>query len=385
MNWQSSEKEMGRVIVDCRSFSRYNVWCIVTGQTTGNQRMTKRRPIAGSDSSSTSIEGFAGSLVGNEPALNAASVSQPGGARTRSQDAPSAGSDLGDDAPHEIVMGGGATASGGAAYDAGEFQGISAKSFALPGLHSTTDAPDVVPDGSFSVASVVGTDDRRQIGDTRQYPFRAICALLMTGANGKQPIGTGWFAGPNLIVTAGHNLFDNEAIGPGSGWIQQVQVWPGRNGNSTWETEIADPTQLGVSSPWLNRTADRDLLDYGVIRLKNGLGNKVGWFGLKYWPSDQLQGKEFNVVGYPAAQTGIASWTMWYDIGSITQARQKTLEYTMDTTPGESGSPVVAWVKDRTAQGSMIVVGIHNYGMGTFNQATRITPAVLDSISQLAS
>ncbi len=330
------------------------------------------------------IEGFSGTASDEEPSFSAAAVPGQGPTGGRAQDAPSAGSDLGDDTQHSIVMGDeDDSGASGAGYDPSEFQGLSAKSFAIPGLDAPNETAAPPQDGSFSVASVVGSDDRHQIGNTRKYPFRAICALLMTGQNGSQSIGTGWFAGPNLIVTAGHNLFDNEAIGRNSGWIRQVQVWPGRNGDSTFETEIADTSQLGVSDEWRNRSPNRELLDYGVIRLKNGLGKKLGWFGLKYWPSEQLQGKEFNVVGYPAAQRGIAPFTMWYDIGSITQARQKTIEYTMDTTPGESGSPVIAWVQDQSGGGSMVVVGIHNYGMGSFNQATRITPAVLNSISSL--
>ena len=339
----------------------------------------------GAGKNPVSIPGNQGTARDDEPASGgpAAGFSAAGLAVARPTDMPSEGDDPGDDTRHEIVMGSDDSDAGAGDVDRGEFTGVSTDSFALPELHAKSISASSDP-GNVAVASITGgIDNRNQINNTRKYPFRAICALLMTGANGKQSIGTGWFAGDNLIVTAGHNLFDNEIIG--QGWIDRVQVWPGRNGNSTWETEVADRSQLGVSDSWRSRAPDRDLLDYGIIRLKTGLGSKVGWFGLKYWPSSQLQGKKFNVVGYPQGVGRIASWTMWYDIGLVTFAGQKTLQYQMDTTPGESGSPVVAWVDDRTASGSMIVVGIHNYGKGNVNQATRITPSVLDTINQLSS
>jgi len=327
------------------------------------------------------IDGYAGSASEAELSVKAASVAGPTPPTTT--DKPSTGNDPGDTTKHQIVMG----SDDAAARDAGgqfQLKGISSDSYAIPGLHSVSETPVQPADGSFSVANVIDQDNRLQITNTQKYPFRAICSLLMTGSNGRQAIGTGWFAGPNLIVTAGHNLFNNDIIGPG--WIQQVTVYPGRNGNSIPLSEVAMQNQLGVSESWLNQGPDAQQLDYGVIRLTGGLGSKVGWFGLRYWPSSELQGKQFNVVGYPQETSQIPPWTMWYDIGLITFVGQRTLQYKMDTTPGDSGCPVIAWVDDRTENGSMIVVGIHNYGFGnSYNQGTRVTPSVIDTIQQLSS
>ena len=54
----------------------------------------------------------------------------------------------------------------------------------------------------------------------------------------------------------------------------------------------------------------------------------------------------------------------------------------MDTTPGQSGAPIIAWDPRRTDMGEMICVGIHNYGKSGHNQATRITTAVIEQVRQ---
>src|SRR5882757_7928770 len=38
---------------------------------------------------------------------------------------------------------------------------------------------------------VIGADERTQVGNTNEYPWRAIASLLITAANGSQWIGTG--------------------------------------------------------------------------------------------------------------------------------------------------------------------------------------------------
>ncbi|WP_219620585.1 hypothetical protein, partial [Klebsiella pneumoniae] len=51
---------------------------------------------------------------------------------------------------------------------------------------------------------VPGFDRRSRVLDTNSDPWRKICALEITATDDEQMIGTGWIAGPRLIITAGH-------------------------------------------------------------------------------------------------------------------------------------------------------------------------------------
>src|SRR4051812_15241614 len=59
-----------------------------------------------------------------------------------------------------------------------------------------------------ALETVIGQDDRTRILETHLPPWRMICALEMETTFGSF-IGTGWFAGPKTLITAGHCVFDN--------------------------------------------------------------------------------------------------------------------------------------------------------------------------------
>lgn len=256
--------------------------------------------------------------------------------------------------------------------------------YLLPELKSKRDQRDRPGRFGKSTKDIIGPrDDRVQINDTREYPWRAICLLVMS-KGGRLAQGTGWFAGPNSVVTAAHNLFDNEVLG--AGWVDSVQVSPAINGeNNPWKSETVQRPGMAVSSAWRARAGNKSDFDFAVIKLSQALGQQTGWFTLTPWDDAQLSGKQFNVVGYPGpgqAQPNaisIPKFTLWGIAGLITNTTPFTLHYQMDTTGGESGSPVFAR-NESNPDGTMIGVGIHTQGQGGQNQATRITNEVIQEI-----
>src|SRR5688572_18710199 len=69
---------------------------------------------------------------------------------------------------------------------------------------------------------VCGQDDRAEIPNTNDAPWRWICQLLMKFPKGNY-IGTGWLIGPRTVMTAGHCLYVSKA----GGWTQNIEVIPG--------------------------------------------------------------------------------------------------------------------------------------------------------------
>ena len=67
----------------------------------------------------------------------------------------------------------------------------------------------------------------------------------------------------------------------------------------------------------------------GVIKLKDNIGEKTGWFGV-YLSILSLKGSNVDITGYPGEKNA----TMWKMNGDIIDAPTYTLSYKIDTTPG---------------------------------------------------
>lgn len=232
--------------------------------------------------------------------------------------------------------------------------------------------------------SVIGTDERVRVLDTDLTPWRMICALRIRGASGATMVGTGWFAGPRTVVTAGHCVHDDRYLG---GWASTVEVIPGLNGAGTGPgtRPYAGVTTERVSSVdrWVG-AADPDF-DLGAIHLDEPLGETVGWFGFGALPAEELAGHLVNVSGYPVDRAGAAE--QYHTANRVVRVGDRRIFYEIDTYGGQSGAPV--WLHE--APGAPpLVIAVHAYGIGgtagdlgiTANSAPRIIPEVHDQIAE---
>jgi V8-like Glu-specific endopeptidase len=74
--------------------------------------------------------------------------------------------------------------------------------------------------------TVFGKDDRVEVKDTTQYPFRTIGIILMTSKSGQQGTCTGTLIGPRTVLTAAHCLYNHED----GGWLDEWLFVPGLKG-----------------------------------------------------------------------------------------------------------------------------------------------------------
>ncbi len=220
---------------------------------------------------------------------------------------------------------------------------------------------------------VIGEDDRRQIKSTTDYPWRCICSLVITAADGlgTKFQGTGWLAGPSTVITAGHVVFLHDH----GGWARSIEVIPGRDGDRHPHGSQTSTVFRSVTR-W---TEDRDRsFDYGAIFLppagagQLSFGERLGFFGLARLSADELRQLEINLAGYP---TDKAAGTVWWQARRLESVASRTLTYTIDTEGGQSGSPL--W---RVDGGARQAVGIHVRGHQSGNAAVRINRKVFDNL-----
>ncbi|MEO1257600.1 MAG: serine protease [Bacteroidota bacterium] len=216
--------------------------------------------------------------------------------------------------------------------------------------------------GAEFAESVCGADGRIRINATARYPWRAICQLIITMANGRRSRCTGWFIGPRTVMTSGHCVYSHSA----GGWARQIEVITGMNAGIRPYGSQVSRSFRSVRGWTKSRNSD---FDYGCVVLPNKvLGNRVGWFGFASYSSGKLDHMLVNNSGYAGDKP---FGTQWYNAGKITKVTSRKLEYMIDTYGGHSGSPVWRYIKGK----GRYAVGIHGYG-GCPNKAVRIVKPV---------
>jgi glutamyl endopeptidase len=241
-------------------------------------------------------------------------------------------------------------------------------------IHSAPDTSTLrdIGEASFGPApeTVHGVDNRVQITNTAIYPWRVHCSLLITAADNSKWIGTGWFIGPHTVMTAGHVVYIKNSGVPGrDGWVKNILVMPGRNGNSLPYGSVTSTSFRSVTG-WTQ--SGSEYYDYGAIILPTNLGNTTGWFGFGVYSDSDLVASVGNISGYPGDKP---AGTQWYDYHKIASVNTRKVYYDIDTFGGQSGSSVY-----RIINGGRYGIAIHAYGGATTNSGTRIVTPVFNNM-----
>lgn len=237
------------------------------------------------------------------------------------------------------------------------------------GLPVGQPAPAVTLGQALVAEAASDIDALTQVPETTVLPWRSICQLIIMRQNGTRAYGTGWFAGPALLVTAGHCLID-----PHSGAATAITVVPASNGRYPPPYNMWQATGMQANDRWTQEF--NPAFDYGFISIGNpAVGQQLGWFGFAVVPDSKAINMMVNVAGYP--NTG-PTGTMWFDSGRIVAADPAFLSYLQQTEAGESGGPVFWYGQDQR-----IVVAVHAYHSPTGNRGLRVTEAMYRKVQEL--
>ena len=214
-------------------------------------------------------------------------------------------------------------------------------------------------------------EDDREKANPRVYPYTAVCSLRIHSSSGKNYMGTGFLISSRVLLTAGHCVF----IHGDSGWAESIEVIPGRDSNEKPFGSVF-ANQFMSFDNWIENK-DKNF-DMGVIILPEDcrLGEKVGWFGCKtYLDEKEYKGRMFNISGYPGEMGGKEQWKM----SGEGESQGFLLKYDIDTTGGQSGSPV--WIVN---DNNLYVIGVHTMGNSSLgNFATRISEDFMRDIIEI--
>lgn len=220
--------------------------------------------------------------------------------------------------------------------------------------------------GGESQETIFGADDRRRITSTTAVPYRWECQLVITMPNGDQYIGTGWLAGPRLVMTAGHCVHDG---GQGKKWAKRIEVIPGMNGSSRPYGTFVSTAFLSTQGWTQNGNFD---YDYGCILLPSRVGDSLGYMGFASYSNSTLLNMTLNSAGYPGDKP---FGTQWFTTGRATRVDNFTIYTRLDIRGGQSGSPV--W---RLTNGNRYAVGIVSADNPQTNFLLRINDQVFANI-----
>lgn len=222
---------------------------------------------------------------------------------------------------------------------------------------------------------VPGHDRRSRVLDTSFDPWRKICALEITSKDGDSCIGTGWIAGPRLIITAGHCVFNDVY----NGWMKSIDIIPGRDGESEPFGRYRSESFCSMER-WT--VAGDENYDIGAIILSEDLDSRLGWFSFGSYPESHLTAQMVNISGYPICVVGEEQMHHSNRICAVTDHK---LYYDVDTEGGQSGSPI--WLYPNGSN-TPVVVGVHSNGAGrslNANSGVRITSLLADKIAEWRS
>lgn len=207
-----------------------------------------------------------------------------------------------------------------------------------------------------NVGKVFGKDTRVEVATPDQPPYHAILYLILQFGS-ELYRGTGFLVQNNMVLTAGHNLFD-KVEGDATGITAFAQYKDNAG-------EMAVAGSWKVTDQFKNKDCDEN--DYGVVNLTSPLGSSAGLMKIRDFAATDVHKKAF-VTGFPMEVGGVSGQSKMFTASGPLDGflpADHTVTYVISTSGGNSGSPV--YVSD--GNGGYEAVAIHVSGARSYNCA----------------
>lgn len=214
---------------------------------------------------------------------------------------------------------------------------------------------------------VFDPDERLPIKNTRAYPWKCICLLQIFRSGSLIGVATGFFIGPRCVITNGHVVFGE------GGYVSEIKVIPGHMPNIPSPFGYDISKKFVTTQGWVDHYNDWTVgrnYDYAAVVLSNSsLFDRIGGF-LNYADADSLQ--QLVIAGYPI-ESEFEVGSLLYAAGSDIGVSDYGYEYIIDTSVGQSGSPILMG-----SGNTIICVGVHSGGTN-INFGVRCNRSVIEN------
>lgn len=226
--------------------------------------------------------------------------------------------------------------------------------------------------GEHLIDGITVKDTRLSITkrDSQQLPFSAIVHILTEFETGPDEVASGFIIEGGLVVTAGHVLFSpekglarNVVVTPACRLEEVALVRLNRLGQSLAFSQVVSREGLRVNKNW-RQGQFIAANDYGAILLPDAKRFKsCGHLHLKSADNDLLRQhvraktRHFVLPGFPLEK----GQGLWFAEGRLLSFKRRTIRHLIDTTGGQSGSPIIAIGRDpQTLKKISIAFGVHS-------------------------
>ncbi|KAF5701885.1 glutamyl endopeptidase [Fusarium mundagurra] len=244
----------------------------------------------------------------------------------------------------------------------------------LPTSSQPVESALLPDDGSRGSSESIIGEDLRQLVDRQDFyeggKYRSIVKIQSRFQDQQRPIwmmGSGWLIRPDLLVTAGHVVYD---WGRHLGAADQIKCYIGYNGKesvSSSQVQVRFGAKVVTPVEWIENSDNRRQ-DVAFIRLDRPFTGNLQLFSYLNTP-EKGNGAYLGVVGYPGDRTlqdeqGAQMYEEFarsdYNIG---ESPHRMVEYSISTFAGQSGAPVL-----RKSDGRLNAIGTHSYSGGGFDR-----------------
>ncbi|KAJ3536549.1 hypothetical protein NM208_g6666 [Fusarium decemcellulare] len=249
---------------------------------------------------------------------------------------------------------------------------------APPVTNHPTESAVVADDGRKADAeSIIGEDQRALVdfGDLQEGgKYRSIVKIQarFENKNKGQPVwmmGTGWLIRPDVLVTAGHVVYD---WGHRYGAATQIKCFIGYNGRASVKTpqvQARHGVNVITTAEWIEAANNRTR-DVAFIQVNLPFTGNLRTFNYINTPLSG-HGTLLGIVGYPgdkclpdtdggSDEYGAQMYEEYAKNSyNIEESPRNMVEYRVSTYGGQSGAPIL-----RRANGQLISIGTHCYGGG---------------------
>lgn len=198
---------------------------------------------------------------------------------------------------------------------------------------SVTTEATTVSDPDSVLEGIIGKDNQYRVKNTKVTPYRQTVVLLIEFPNGTSGVGTGVMVSPNLVLTAGHNLYQKEL----GGWAKSIVAAPGfSKGSAPYGRYSASNYYLLRRHKTTSGKLSEDH-DMGVVKLSRNVDSRVGYLNVS---TTQKVGERVQIPGYPTRTESKVGY-MYTMFDKVTAKSGKNLLYTLDMEPGQSGAGIL--------------------------------------------